>query len=76
MQKRFAQNRAGSIPIGTPMSCFSVMFPTMKKQFSINCLTAVFSEFQANLIQSSTFLPKEAFPLALFLSTGTKANLV
>ena len=33
-KKRFAQNGAGSIPIGMPFVCFIVTFLTLKWQFS------------------------------------------
>lgn len=49
------------------MSFFSVMFPTVKKKFSIKSLTAVFNKLQVNPIKPLTFLPSEVFPLALTL---------
>ena len=48
-KKKIAQNGLESMPI-IPMSCFGVIFPTLKKQFSNN-LTAVFSELRVNLTQ-------------------------
>ena len=47
------------------MPCFSLMFPTVMKQFSMKYSTVVFNELQLNLIQLLTFLPQEAFPSAL-----------
>ena len=34
-KKRFTQNSAGSIPIGMPIACSIVTFPTSRQQFSI-----------------------------------------
>ena len=35
--KMISQNGVGSIPVGILMSNFRVMFPAVKKQFSIKC---------------------------------------
>lgn len=59
---------SGSLPIGVPLFCFSMMFPTVKKQFSIKCLTTTFSKLQVNPIQPLTFLPQEEFSLVLTLT--------
>ena len=54
--RTFVQNGAGSIPIVIPMSCISVIFPMVKKIFSIKYLIEVFSELQVNAIKP--FKPK------------------
>ena len=47
------------------MSCHSVMFPTVKRHFSIKSLAAAFSKLQVDPIQC--FFPQKVFRLALTL---------
>ena len=54
--RTFAQNGAGSIPIVIPMFCINVIFPMVKKIFSIKYLIEVFSELQVNA--TKPFKPK------------------
>lgn len=48
------------------MYFLSIIFSTVKRQFLIECLTAVFSKLQVNPIQHLV-VPQEAFLLALTL---------
>ena len=55
-EKGFPKNGSGSVPIGIPMACFIVTFPTLKKQFSIKLFIAVLRD--ALLSPAFVFLPQ------------------